>query len=226
MKEPLTVWVATSLIAWTGCTPVNTAYETQHHHEHCCNNTAPLGPQTMSCQSRRLKDTSLPGKSVSQYQKGSWEVDEGKVKRLLPILIHPGHLEAEQVELGQLDLFLWSWRHFPSHPRDFYISSSEIRQIKWIGIFFSAHLTLSHYALAQVVENVALKQDYLTGPKCDKAFCYNSYSMHNDANWPLACRNDTMNYRTAREGGALLLFQFLYKALFIFSQAKQGNFYI
>lgn len=36
------------------------------------------------------------------------------------VLIRPAHLEVEQVECGQLDLFLSSRRQFPSHPRGFF----------------------------------------------------------------------------------------------------------
>lgn len=40
------------------------------------------------------------------------------------VLIYPGHLVVEQVELGQRDSFLWSWRRFTSHPRGFVSSKN------------------------------------------------------------------------------------------------------
>lgn len=43
-----------------------------------------------------------------------------------------GHLEVEQVQLGQLDLFLWSWRCFASNPRCFFLFWIEEWEVKYL----------------------------------------------------------------------------------------------
>lgn len=69
----------------------------------------------------------------------------------MKVLIHPGHLGVEQVELRQLGLFLWSRRKFTSHPWGFF--SSDNGQRGYFALFQNNNNKKKTSLLHQIKKN-------------------------------------------------------------------------